>query len=249
MKKKIGIYELLKKPIQNTLFLIRKTLHKGSKNRCNICENNFKRFLPINVPFRPNVRCPYCNSTESDRVLWFYLSNEILTQKNKKKFLYVEPHPEIFKKLNLKGIGPDLERLDYFTNAKFDNSETRLRGGTFDVVIFSQQLQFVKNDEAILAELKRLLRTGGTLLVQTIVHPEMDRTYEHISTPEDRDRLKEYYEPGTESIYGVNFHKHLRRAGFKVTVIDFAQQLGEGAIEYYRLGTGERETIYQCKKP
>lgn len=248
MSRKIISYfwcSLLDKPIK----FIRKLFYRGSSLRCNICENTFRRFLPVKAPYRPNAKCPYCRSTEADRVLWFYLSNEILAQKNKKKFLYVGPHPHTLGKLKLRGIQADTLQLEYFTMNQHEIAGTRLRGGIYDVVVFSHQLQFLTNDDAVFAELKRLLRTGGLILIQTIVHPGMDRTYEQISTPEDRDRLKEYYEPGAKSIYGINFHKHLRRAGFQVSIIDFAQQLGEGAIGYYGLGNGVRETIYQCKKP
>lgn len=223
--------------------------YKGEKVRCNICENNFRFFLPFRPGVRKNAVCPVCRSTEADRVLWFYLTNEVLGKKNKRKFLYFSPHPVILKKMQGYDIDPEIATKDYFILHQFENKEKRLKGGVYDVIIFSRQLEFLDDDELVLAELRRLLRTGGFVVLQTIVNPEMDRTYEHIVNDEDRDRLKQYFEPGVVSIYGVNFHKHLAKAGFKVEVIDFAHRLGEGAIDYYRLGNGVRETIYKCKKP
>jgi SAM-dependent methyltransferase len=224
-----------------------KTVYKGSIYRCNICENNFKKLLPVNISQRTNALCPYCRSTEADRTIWFYLTNEVIGLKNKSRFLYVDPHPILLKKLKQNNIQVEVLDKSYFNHEIYRNH--KVQGGIYDVIIFSHQLQYMKNDEACLEELKRLLRTGGIALIQTIVHPEMDRTYEHINTSDDRDRLKEYYEPGIESVYGVNFHKHLKKAEFKIEIIDFAQLLGESATQYYCLGNGDREKIYKCKKP
>lgn len=226
--------------------LVLKTVYKGNKYRCNICENNFKKLLPDKMSQRSNAICPYCRSTEADRVVLFYLTNEVIGLKNKSRFLYVDPHPILLKKLKQNNIQVDVLDKSYFNSDKLNNN--KIQGGVYDVIIFSHQLQYIKNDEACLEELKRLLRTGGIVLIQTIVHPGMDRTYEHIDTPDDRDRLKEYYQPGVVSIYGVNFHKHLKKMGYKVEIIDFAQLLGESATKYYCLGNGDREIIYNCKK-
>jgi SAM-dependent methyltransferase len=240
-----SIFQILRKP----LLVVRKTIYKGEKVRCNICGNNFSRFLSHKLPYRRNARCPYCHSLEADRVLWFFLSNEILGKKNKKRFLYIEPHASIRDKLEQAHIHTDTVKRNTFTNKLLLTKKEKNTGGIYDVIIFSHQLQYIGNEDVVLAELKRLLRTGGTILLQTIVNPNMDRAYENIETAEDRDRLKSFYQPGIKSIYGINLSKQLTKAGFKVEVIDFAQQLGESAIEYYCLGSSYREIIYKCKKP
>lgn len=229
--------------------VVRKTIFKGQKVRCNICGNNFSRFLSHKLPYRRNARCPYCHSLEADRVLWFFLSNEVLGKKNKKRFLYIEPHAPILNKLEQAKIHTDTEKRITFTNRLLNRNNEMQTGGTYDVIIFSHQLQYIGNEDLVIAELKRLLRTGGTILLQTIVNPNMDRAYENIETAEDRDRLKNFYQPGIKSIYGINLSKQLTKAGFNVEVVDFAQQLGESAIEYYGLGNSSREIIYKCKKP
>lgn len=240
-----SIWQKLEKP----LLVVRKTIYKGQKVRCNICGNNFSRFLSYKLPYRRNARCPYCHSLEADRVLWFYLTNEIIGKKNKKRFLYIDPQQPILNKLEQLNINVDIESRNTFINRLIPSNRKKDQGSIYDVVIFSQQLQFIGNEDLVLAELKRLLRTGGIILLQTIVNPNMDRAYENIETAEDRDRLKNFYQPGIKSIYGINLSKQLTKAGFKVEVIDFAQQLGESAIEYYRLGNSSREIIYKCKKP
>lgn len=239
-----SIFQILIKPLS----VVRKTIYKGQKVRCNICGNNFSRFLSHKLPYRKNARCPYCHSLEADRVLWFFLSNEILGKKNKKRFLYIEPHAIILNKLEQTHIHTDTEKRNTFANKLLFTKKEKKPGGIYDVIIFSHQLQYIGKEDIVLAELKRLLRTGGTILLQTIVNSDMDRAYENIETAEDRDRLKSFYQPGIKSIYGINLKKQLAKTGFKIEEIDFAQQLGESAIEYYCLGNSFREIIYKCKK-
>lgn len=226
---------------------VRRYWLKGETLRCNVCENNFSRFLTYGHTERQNAMCPACASLESTRALWFYLTNEVLGKKNKNKFLYVNPEKSVLKRLKDYEITLDTVSLSAVDN-KHESKSTALKGGFYDVIIFSHQLEYVKDDIFVLMELRRLLRQGGFILVQTIINPHMDRTYEHIITDEDRDRLNKFFEPGVESIYGENFYKHLSKTGFQVEIIDYADRLGHIARKYYSLGNGDRELIFKCKK-
>jgi len=218
------------------------------KVRCNLCENTFARFSPFGFPMRQNVLCPNCYSLESTRLLWFYLKNEVLGKKNKNNFLYFAPEKSILKQLQTANISLTTCENKYLDKLQPLNVEDRLAGGKFDVIIFSHGLQYVKNEQLVFDELKRLLRPGGFVLILTIINWEMERTYEHLITEEDKDRLKQYLEPGVERIYGADFKKHLIKGGFHVDVIDYAEELGTEARNYYRLGDGSREMIFKCKK-
>lgn len=229
------------------LRFVRRYLLKGEKYRCNICGHNFSRFLPYGYVKRENAMCPGCGAIESSRTLWFYLTNEVLGKKNKNKFLYFAPEKSILN--HLKNYTIDLDVLDFSYLAELGSVNFAVKqGGIYDVIIFSHLLEYVNDDILVLSELKRLLRPGGFIILQTIINVAMDRTYEHIETPVDRERLMNFYEPGVKSIYGANFHKHLSKAGFNVELVDFADCLGTAAKAYYQLGNGERELILKCKK-
>ncbi len=145
------------------------------------------------------------------------------------------------------GVTPDVISKQYIN--PFDNKKTEnLTGNIYDVIILPHVLQFIDDDEMVYSELKRLLRPGGIALIQTATNPEMDRTYENIKTSEDKDRLKDHYEPGYLRIYGANFSKHLTKAGFDVNVIDYAEQLGKPAHKYYQVWHSERELIFIFKQ-
>jgi len=218
---------------------------KGEKVRCNICGKNFNHFSKEGG--RLNARCPECGSLESTRTLWFYLSNEVLGKKNKNKFLYFSPEPFLLEKLKQHNIQLEERSPEYFDNLLISGFE-RLPGSRFDVIIFSHLLQYLKDEQAVFSELKRLLRPGGFVIILTLINWEMERTYENPVTEEDRDRLNRYFEPGLERVYGADFQKRLVKAGFGVEAIDYADQLGQVAREYYRLGDGAREIIFKCKK-
>ena len=218
---------------------------RGGKVRCNICGKNFNHFNKECE--RLNARCPECCSLESTRTLWFYLSNEVLGKKNKNKFLYFSPEPFLLEKLKQYNIQLEERSYEYFGNLLISGFE-KLPGSLYDVIIFSQLLQYVKDEQAVFSELKRLLRPGGFVIILTLINWEMERTYEKPVTEEDRDRLHRYFEPGLERVYGADFQKRLVKAGFGVEAIDYADQLGSVAREYYRLGDGTREMIFKCKK-
>jgi SAM-dependent methyltransferase len=222
-------------------------LFSGQRVRCNICGQNFRRFRRDTIQKRENVRCPECGSLESGRVLWFYLTNEVLGKKNKKKFLYFSPEPSLLAKLNKFNIKIDTESLDYLESIQKDGFDKR-KGGKYDVILFIHLLQRVSDEQLVFSELLRLLRPGGFVLIMTLINWDMDRTYEKPETEEDRDRLKNYYSPGLVRVYGSDVAKRLVKAGFDVETIDYADQLGDAARDYYRLGDAAREIIFKCKK-
>jgi SAM-dependent methyltransferase len=226
---------------------IQKIRLKGGKVRCNVCGNNFRRFGKELFTNRVNVKCPVCDSLESTRTLWFYLSNEVLGRKNKNKFLYFSPEPAIFEKLKQFNIELNESTIEYLNNLQVPGFE-KLTGGRYDVIIFSHLLQYMKDETSVFSELKRLLRPGGFVIIISLINWEMDRTYENPVTDEDRDRLHRFFEPGLERVYGADFQKRLVKAGFGVEAVDYADQLGPVAREYYRLGDGTREMIFKCKK-
>jgi SAM-dependent methyltransferase len=216
---------------------------KGDKVRCNICGNTFKKFLRHGKNRRNNSRCPICHSTEATRTLWFYLSNEVIGKKNKTNFLYFNPDPSLLNKLNALPLNLTLKSKEYFLF-----QDEKIRGGSFDVILMPHLIQFLKNEDQALEELLRLLRPGGFVLMMTVINWSMDRVYESPKTEEDESRLGGTMEPGVERVYGSNFQKHIERAGFKVEAINYPEQLGEPAHQYYRLGDEIRELIFKCKK-
>ncbi|MDA3879796.1 MAG: hypothetical protein PF436_05345 [Prolixibacteraceae bacterium] len=226
---------------------IRKISNVGNSYRCNVCESTFRRFKHEKSAPKREYICPVCHSKSSFRTLWFYLTNEVIGKKNKNKFLYIEPERIIVEKLNTTDISLDIINREYFNSQKFLGRQ-KLKGGLYDVILFIHQLEYIKKDEAALAELRRLLRLGGFVLLKTMLHPHMDRTYENIVSDYDRDRLKKYFKPGVERVYGINFKKYIENAGFLVEKLDYASTLGHHAVKYYKLRTGFRETIFKCKK-
>ncbi|MBN1927334.1 MAG: methyltransferase domain-containing protein [Prolixibacteraceae bacterium] len=219
----------------------------GNRFRCNVCGKTFNHFRKKKAQSHIHYLCPRCHSDESLRSLWFFLSNEIIGKRNKKIFLVFGNNKLLVKKLKSQGITPEIVDIGYIDSSA-SQKQNSLPGNIYDVIILPHVLQFITDDQLVYIELKRLLRPGGIAIIQTVTNPEMDRTYENIKTTEDIDRLKDHYEPGYLRIYGANFSKHLTKAGFDVEVVDYAEQLGLHAREYYQVGRSERELIYVCKK-
>lgn len=221
---------------------------KGEKVRCNVCSHNFSGFRIHGFHHREQAMCPRCYSLESTRVMWFYLKHEVLGQKNKQRMLCIDSDHVLTVKLQEHIPGTTVCKPAYFTKPEQMDNVEKLKGGYFDVVICTRLLEFLPNDELALEEMRRCLRPGGFVLIQTIINQEMERSYEDPKTTEDQSRLAKYYEPGMKRVYGADFKKQLAKAGFKVEKIDYADQLGASAKTYYQLGDGIREMIFKCKK-
>ncbi|MFA9390757.1 MAG: methyltransferase domain-containing protein [Prolixibacteraceae bacterium] len=221
---------------------------KGDKVRCNVCEKNFQRFRSIGRPEINKAMCPNCYSLESTRLLWFYLSDEVLGRKNKNNVLYFEAEKAVLNRLLANGIKVEVAGLKYLNQLNSEKRQAdRLMGGQFDVVLLSHVLEFTNDENSVFEELKRLLRPGGFVLLQTAINWEMDRSYQLPQTTEDQERLKKYFVPGVQRIFGSNLENQLIKAGFDVEKIDYADQLGGAAIKYYQLGSNG-EIIFKCKK-
>jgi SAM-dependent methyltransferase len=221
--------------------------YRGSQFRCNICGNHFRRFIILGEKHGRSL-CPACGSVESSRLIWLYLTNEVLGKKNKKKFLLCSPEPVLLKKMKKHDIDLAIVQRDDLISPQPKNSR-QLTGGVFDVILFLHQLEYLDESEEVLPVLKRLLRPGGFVLIQTLVNQAMDRKYDKIVSDEDRDRLKEFMKPGVKRVFGSDLQKTLSKAGFMVETIDYGSRLGSAAVQYYQLGKGQHELIYKCKKP
>ncbi len=95
-------------------------------------------------------------------------------------------------------------------------------------------------------ELWRVLRPDGWAVLQSHIDQTREITLEdpHAITPEDRVHL--FGQEDHLRIYGRDYMKRLREAGFSVTQDTFAQQLADETIE--KFGLMKDEVLFICKK-
>lgn len=181
-------YRLIPKKVllQNEL-LFRKLLffmYKGNANLCNIC--NFKIKYFIEQENRGKL-CPNCGSLPRNRRLWRLLSDEFI--KSNSSILDFSPSRCLYRKLkrvkSIQYISTDLSN-DFIADHKYDITKIDCIDEQFDLIICYHILEHVIEDQKAIKELKRVLKPGGKILLQTPF--KEGSLYENygITTPEER---------------------------------------------------------------
>ncbi len=212
---------------------------------CNICGwrgQQFDRRYNEIMRREEEIACPHCLSEPRQRALFKYLREKLLSSylytMKRGSFLCLEVSPDrsnpVEKALkNAVYISIDLEP----SHAMFGMDLTKLTftDNTFNLVVCPHVLEHIKDDQAAIAQIYRVLDEGGTALIQVPVgyydDPCGESTMEFDPPP--------FYHHHRS--YGWDFKKKLEKAGFKVNIIRYTDA-------DMRLDM-ENEAIFECRKP
>lgn len=189
---------------------------------CPICATWHRRFLSFGLGGRKNAKCPTCGSLERHRYLWRHLRDRLHVERRKRDILHVAPEPCIAARLstlaNVRYLTMDLYNEGAALNR--DLTDTGLPSGTFDMVICSHVLEHIERDDLAIAEMARVLRPGGRLVVMVPVDRKLAVTYEDASITDPVARHAAFGHPYHVRVCGMDYPDRIRAAGFEVTVFD-----------------------------
>ncbi len=204
--------------------------------------------MPYGVETRSNVLCPVCLSLERHRLIWLYLKRESDFFSAQHKFLHVAPEqcflPRFKKLANLEYITADLESP--IADMHFDIHSIPLEDDSFDYLMCNHVLEHVEDDAQVMREIFRVLRPGGTAILQVPQDYSLAKTYEDSSITDPLEREKHFLQKDHVRLYGIDYPERLRKAGFEVEEIHYASILGEELAERYRLPLNE--ILYLARK-
>ena len=108
-------------------------------------------------------------------------------------------------------------------------------------------MENVQDDIKAMREIYRVLKPGGWAIMQVpFFHPLDEATFEDKSITDPREREKVYGQDDHVRLYGKDYPKRIRKAGFTVTEDTFANSLTDQEIVRYALPRDE--IIYFCEK-
>ncbi len=214
--------------------------YRGDKHQCNICNFKLSQFVQLS-----NINeklCPNCGCLPRTRRLYQILELEIGL--SGKHILHFSPPKAFAKKIKSSHpahyITTDYvnefeadKQLDITNIAESDNS--------FDLIICYHVLEHIEADEIAMAELFRILKPKGQILIQTPF--KTGDIYEdyNITTPEGR--LKHFGQDDHVRIYSVKgLVTRLEKTGFKVEVRNFEEN------EENKLGLKNGEVVLIANK-
>ena len=222
---------------------------KGDRYTDPIDGSGFRKFLPYGYENqRENVLSPSTLSLERHRLLWLYLKNETDFFSKQQKVLHFAPEQAFYKRFR------KLSNLDYTTtdlnsplaDVKADICDLPFKDESFDFILCNHVLEHIPDDKKAMEELYRILRPGGTAILQ--IPQELDRaeTFQDDSITDPKERAKIFGQYDHVRVYGRDYFNKLRNIGFKVEEADYTAKLTEDEIQKYRLAKGE--IIPVCRK-
>ncbi len=249
---KLALNKLPRPVLIRISYLVRPFLKiylKGSRYTDPIDGNSFRKFLPYGYENqRENVLSPSTLSLERHRLLWLYLKYHTGFFSKNLKVLHFAPEQAFYKRFR------KLSNLDYTTtdlnsplaDVKADICDLPFENHSFDFILCNHVLEHIPDDKLAMQELYRVLKPGGTAILQ--IPQELDRalTFQDDNITDPKERAKIFGQYDHVRIYGRDYFDKLRQIGFKVEEVDLTSTLSAQEIDKYRLAKGE--LIPVCRK-
>lgn len=222
---------------------------RGSKYTDPIDGKSFSRFLPYGYEQqRENVLSPSTLSLERHRLLYLYLQNETDFFKAPLKVLHFAPEQAFYRRFR------NLRNLDYTTtdlnsplaDVKADICDLPFEDNSYDFILCNHVLEHIPDDTKAMQELYRILKPGGTAILQIPQDLSRESSFEDdsITDPKERGRIFGQYDH--VRVYGRDYFEKLRSVGFEVEEVDYTSRLSDKENDRYRLAKGE--IIPVCRK-
>ncbi|MAM20120.1 MAG: methyltransferase domain-containing protein [Bacteroidota bacterium] len=215
---------------------------KGSRYTDPIDGNSFRKFLPYGYENqRENVLSPSTLSLERHRLLWLYLKQETDFFQKKLEVLHFAPEQAFYKRFrklkNLKYTTTDLHSP--LADVKADICNLPFKDNSFDFILCNHVLEHIPDDTKAMQELYRILRPGGTAILQIPQELDREQTFQDdsITNPSERARIFGQYDH--VRVYGRDYFDKLRSIGFQVQEEDYTKKLTPEEIDRFRLAEGE----------
>lgn len=235
--------------------------HANGKFECNFCGSRVAEWDPRGIKSEvierldivPTgyrfVTCPFCQSYDRDRLLYFFLIRHTKLFQEPTKLLHIAPETTIELKVR------DCKTIDYLSGdldgrlamEAMDCTTLRFAENSFDALICNHVLEHIPEDAKAMAELLRVVKPGGWAVLQVPIGVKLEKTIEDFTLKTDQDRLEKFGQIDHVRVYSLHdYLVRLDNAGWEVTVIDFPKELGPEVVE--KFGLHPREKIVFCRK-
>jgi len=230
--------------------------HIGLRHFCPICRMPLRTFVE-GFQGRPQARCPCCDSLERHRHLWLFLERRTTLPRDRDAaVLHLAPERGIAARLSRRREYLSVDIEPGYAMRAMDLQDLDLADASFDWVLCSHVLEHVPDDRRAMRELWRVLRPGGTAIIQFPTYSYI--THEDPSLPPDERRAR-FGQHDHVRLYGADVFDRLAAAGFDVQRHVFRDELSARERERYGLNyhgvpidfgpIDEVWTIPVCRRP
>jgi len=213
--------------------------YKGTAFQCNICNKKLRKFIQTEGGDR---LCPACGGLSRTRRLFHILNTGFLNKGI--SILDFSPSRCLYRILknppNIQYISSDLSG-DFLSDFQYDITDIEVENDTYDLIICYHVLEHIANDSQAMKEMFRVLKKGGTCLIQT-PFKEGD-IYEDPAVIKEQEKLIHFGQRDHVRIYSAEGLKdRLVQCGFQVTIKHFTES------ESNTFGFKTQECVLICIK-
>ena len=215
-----------------------KLYFKGNQFTDPIDGSSYRKFLPYGYQnLRQNALCPGTLSLERHRLLWLYLDLKTNFLTDAIRVLHVAPEQVFYKKFKL------FSHWDYTTtdlhsplaDVKADICALPFEDNTYDFILCNHVLEHIPNDLKAMEELYRVLKPGGTAILQVPLEEGRKNTFEDDSITDQQERTRIFGQYDHVRVYGQDYYNRLQEVGFKAIPVDFIKEVTEIDIQRFAL--------------
>ena len=244
-----------------------KMKYKGNGYYCNCCNSDIKHFIPgnpspkvikekeiIGAGYYEHDVCPVCKSSYRQRSVMVYLHQSGILEKDI-QVLHVAPEPSLHyvftgrKNITYRCGDIEPEKYRYYAKAQYLNLlELAFGDNTFDLIVCNHVLEHIEDDLKAMKELFRVLKPGGTAVLQVPISWKSEKTFEDPSVRNPEERLQLFGQSDHVRIYGKDYIDRLQKAGFIVELSEPGKYERLYSDKFPKLMLDPRDKIFACKK-
>jgi ubiquinone/menaquinone biosynthesis C-methylase UbiE len=106
---------------------------------------------------------------------------------------------------------------------------------TFDLIFCNHVLEHIPEDQKALSELYRVLKKGGTAILQVPLDENRKTTFEDNSITDPKERTRIFGQYDHVRIYGQDYYQRLETAGFQAEAVDLYAKISSEEINRFSL--------------
>lgn len=173
------------------------------------------------------ARCPYCNSKDKERWLWYVLENYTPVSTLLGRVMHFAPEEPIRRRIldncNIEYYSGDLK--PGIADLVVDMTQMQFENSFFDLIIASMVMEHIPEEEKALHELYRTCKNGGKIVLTVPQCIDIDCTIEdlRITDPQIRNRL--YGQEDHVRLYGLDYPDRFRKLAFQNCDIQFVRPM------------------------
>lgn len=222
------------------LISVMSRLMRGQEKECNLC--GYKgRFRSFGHPPRYEAECAQCFSGERQRLfkLWADRNSERLRGAELLHFAPEQALRDFLQPLVRRYVSADIN--PHHADLVLNIEALDLPSNSYDVIFCSHVLEHV-NDGKALAELHRVLRPSGLVVVMVPIIEGWETTYENDRVIAPQERERHFGQWDHVRYYGRDLRDRIGRSGFALE--EFTAE--EPYVQQFGLFRGEK--IFLCTK-